>query len=186
MHARESIFLNFHEIRAILRQLTSGRRHISLCYIDICLPRVIVSRSHSNALHCQNSIAKLPPILSLIAFKYYNSSNTKRILLIFNLSNFIWFPNLIKSYRFVKISLSIFSFPRENYASIDFLNFFCAKKKKKIDSRWLLLSSTFNKSLFKLAKLRVARQHFSYFKRCNLSLSERITRARGAKFRITL
>lgn len=45
VHARESIFLNFHEIRAILRQLTSGRRHISLCYVDICLLRVVVSYS---------------------------------------------------------------------------------------------------------------------------------------------
>lgn len=67
VHARESIFLNFHEIRAILRQLTSGRRHISLCYVDICLLRVVVS--YPNALHCQNSIPKVPPILVLTAFK---------------------------------------------------------------------------------------------------------------------
>lgn len=80
VHARESIFLNFHEIRAILRQLTSGRRHISLCYVDICLLRVVVS--YPNTLHCQNSIPKVPMLANSI--QKYNSSNKKKNTLDFH------------------------------------------------------------------------------------------------------
>lgn len=106
MHARESIFLNFHEIRAILRQLTSGRRHISLCYVDICLLRVVVSYSPKRfTLSKFNS--KVPLMLANGIQKYYSSSNKKILqIFIFTISLKVFFFkisigfffNLIKSF----------------------------------------------------------------------------------------
>lgn len=84
------------------------------------------------------------------------------------------------SFRLRKSSLPIFSLARENYRLPEFL--YGAVQRGRKSTRGLLRRSpAANKSLFKLPKLRAARQHFSYFGRrtCPCGISEGITRARA-------